>query len=53
MGYDSTFTLRGNRKAGAEKALLEEAKLKELKRGGMDYVQANGVLIVSWFDSKE
>ncbi len=52
MGYDATCTIRGPRKAGAEKVLKTERQLKKEGRGAMDFAQANGVLMVHWMDKK-
>ncbi len=52
LGYDSTCTLRGPRKAGAQLALKSERELKKEGRGAMDFVQSNGVLVVHWLDKK-
>ena len=51
-GHDSTFTLRGNRKAGADKCMMTEKELKAKGRGAVDYVQSNGVLVCHWYDKK-
>ena len=51
-GYDSTMTLSGNRKAGADKHMLTEKELMKKGRGTFDYVSANGVQVCQWYDNK-
>ena len=50
---ESTCTLRGGRKGGAEKDMKTEAELRTLGRGSYDFRQStDGVLIVQWYDNK-
>ena len=51
-GHDATCTLRGNRKAGAEKFLMTEKVMKKKGRGSVDFVSSNGVIVTQWYDRK-
>ena len=46
------MTLRGNRKAGADRYMLTEKEMKKKGRGTFDYVSANGVQVCQWYDNK-
>ncbi len=52
LGYESTMTLRGNRRANADKYMKTEKEMKKEGKGSIDFVQSNGVLVVQWYDSK-
>ena len=52
-GLQSTCTLRGGRKGGAEKEMKTEKEMKSLGRGSYDFRKSpDGVLIVQWYDNK-
>ena len=51
-GINSTMTLRGGRKAGAQHFMATEKIMSKKPRGNLDFVSANGVLVCQWFDKK-